>query len=151
MLIWEKFKKNIIDNKLVVSGDKILLAVSGGADSMVMASLFFMLTKILNIELVVVNFNHNLRKESVKEAKIVERYISSLNIECVLKNLNAKVDTNIAEFHDKLQKEMPNIGAIYLLNDDKNLEAVKQKGCFYLTKPFEIENVISLINKILGK
>ncbi|MBR3655332.1 MAG: response regulator [Elusimicrobia bacterium] len=65
--------------------------------------------------------------------------------------INAKVDTNIAEFHDKLQKEMPNIGAIYLLNDDKNLEAVKQKGCFYLTKPFEIENVISLINKILGK
>ena len=90
MLIWEKFKKNIIDNKLVVSGDKILLAVSGGADSMVMASLFSMLTKILNIELVVVNFNHNLRKESVKEAKIVEKYISSLNIECVLKNLNTK-------------------------------------------------------------
>ena len=62
MLIWEKFKKNIIDNKLVSSGDKILLAVSGGADSMVMASLFSMLTKTLNIELVVVNFNHNLRK-----------------------------------------------------------------------------------------
>ncbi len=90
MLIWEKFRKNIIDNKLVVSGDKALLAVSGGADSMVMASLFSMLTKILNIELVVVNFNHNLRKESVKEAKIVEEYISSLNIKCVLKNLNTK-------------------------------------------------------------
>ena len=90
MLIWEKFKKNIIDNKLVVSGDKILLAVSGGADSMVMASLFLMLTKILNIELVVVNFNHNLRKESVKEAKIVKKFISSLNIECVLKTLSTK-------------------------------------------------------------
>lgn len=90
MLIWEKFRKNIIDNKLVVSGDKILLAVSGGADSMVMASLFSMLTKNLNIELVVVNFNHNLRKESVKEAKIVKKYISSLNMECVLKNLNTK-------------------------------------------------------------
>ena len=34
---------------------------------------------------------------------------------------------------------------------DFELEAIKQKGCFYLTKPFEIENVISLINKILGK
>ena len=90
MLIWEKFRKNIIDNKLVVSGDKILLAVSGGADSMVMASLFSMLTKILNIEIVVVNFNHNLRKESVKEAKIVKEFISSLNIECVLKTLNTK-------------------------------------------------------------
>ncbi len=65
--------------------------------------------------------------------------------------INAKIDTNIADFHDKLQQQMPNTGSIYLLNDDKNLEAIKQKGCFYLTKPFEIENVISLINKILGK
>jgi len=90
MLIWEKFKKNILDNKLVVSGDKILLAVSGGADSMVMASLFSMLTKVLNIDLVVVNFNHNLRKESIKEAKIVEKFINSLNIKCVLKSLETK-------------------------------------------------------------
>ncbi len=90
MLIWEKFRKNIFDNKLVVSGDKVLLAVSGGADSMVMASLFSMLTKILNIDLIVVNFNHNLRKESEKEAKIVEKFIKSLNIECILKILNTK-------------------------------------------------------------
>ncbi len=90
MLIWEKFRKNIFDNKLVVSGDKILLAVSGGADSMVMATLFSMLTKFLNIDLVVVNFNHKLRKESAKEAKIVENFIKSLNIECVLKNLDTK-------------------------------------------------------------
>lgn len=90
MLIWEKFRKNIIDNKLVVSGDKVLLAVSGGADSMVMASLFSMLTKVLNIELVVVNFNHNLRKESIKEAKIVEQFVTSLKIQCVLKNLDTK-------------------------------------------------------------
>ena len=65
--------------------------------------------------------------------------------------INVKIDTNIADFHDKLQKQMPNIGSIYILNDDKNLEAVKQKGCFYLTKPFEIESVMKLINKILGK
>jgi DNA-binding NtrC family response regulator len=65
--------------------------------------------------------------------------------------INVKIDTNIADFHDKLQKQLSNIGSVYILNDDKNLEAVKQKGCFYLTKPFEIENVIGLINKILGK
>ena len=70
--------------------DKVLLAVSGGADSMVMVSLFSLLTKVLNIDLVVVNFNHNLRKESVREAKIVKNFIKSLNIECVLKNLDTK-------------------------------------------------------------
>lgn len=65
--------------------------------------------------------------------------------------INAKIDTNIADFHEKLQKEMPNVGAIYILNDDKNLETIKKKGCFYITKPFEIEKIIGLINKILGK
>jgi len=90
LIAWEKFKKNIFENKLVVSGDKILLAVSGGADSMVMTSLFCMLKKIIDIELVVVNFNHKLRKASVKEAVIVKNFASDLKIECILKELNTK-------------------------------------------------------------
>ena len=90
MIIWEKFKKNIFDNNLVASGDKVLLAVSGGADSMVMTSLFSILMRSLNIETLVVNFNHNLRKESKKEAKIVKNFADSLNIECILKDLNTK-------------------------------------------------------------
>ncbi|MCR4662400.1 MAG: tRNA lysidine(34) synthetase TilS [Endomicrobiaceae bacterium] len=122
MLIWEKFRRNIIDNKLVVSGDKILLAVSGGADSMVMASLFSMLTKVLNIELVAVNFNHNLRKESLKEAEIVEKYISSLNMECVLKDLNtteyaAKNNISVETAGRQLRYlEMENIAKKYKCN-----------------------------------
>ncbi|MDD5101731.1 MAG: response regulator [Endomicrobiaceae bacterium] len=62
--------------------------------------------------------------------------------------INAKIETNISDFHDKLHSLMPNIGAIYILQDDANVEALKKKGCFYLTKPFEIEDIISLINKI---
>ena len=65
--------------------------------------------------------------------------------------INVKIETNIVDFHEQLQQKMPNIGAIYILNDDKNLETLKTKGCIYLTKPFEIDNVINLINKILGK
>ena len=65
--------------------------------------------------------------------------------------INVKIETNIVDFHEQLQKKIPNIGAIYILNDDQNLDAVKTKGCFYLTKPFEIDSVIKLINKILGK
>ena len=36
----EEFKKFISENNLLNSGDKVLLAVSGGIDSMVMAHLF---------------------------------------------------------------------------------------------------------------
>ncbi|MEA5000920.1 MAG: tRNA lysidine(34) synthetase TilS [Endomicrobiaceae bacterium] len=99
MLIWEKFKKNIIENKIAVSGDKILLAVSGGADSVTMAHLFLRLKKILNIELVIVNFNHSLRKESAAEAKVVENFAKKNKIDFVLKTLQTKkyaVENNIS-------------------------------------------------------
>ena len=64
---------------------------------------------------------------------------------------NIKIETNIAEFHDKLHEKMPGVGSIYILNDETNLDTVKQKGCLYITKPFEMEKVISLIDKILEK
>jgi tRNA(Ile)-lysidine synthase TilS/MesJ len=38
--LWSKFVKAIIDFKLVEEGDKILVAVSGGKDSLLMAKLF---------------------------------------------------------------------------------------------------------------
>ncbi len=90
MIIWEKFRRNIIDNKLVISGDKVLLAVSGGPDSMAMANLFYRLRKTLNIELVIVNFNHNLRKESVKESRIVKKLAQEYNIDFILKDIQTK-------------------------------------------------------------
>ena len=65
--------------------------------------------------------------------------------------VNTTIEQNIAEFHDKMQNEKPNVGAIYILSDDANFETLKKKGCFYLTKPFEIKKVIDLINTILGK
>ena len=64
---------------------------------------------------------------------------------------NVKIDTNIVDFHNKLQEKMPKIGTIFILNDDVNFTSIKQKGCFYLNKPFEIDDVIDLINKITGK
>lgn len=90
MLIWDRFRKNIIDNKLVVSGDKVLLAVSGGADSIVMAHLFYRLTKVLLIDTVIVNFNHCLRKESIKEAKLVETFAKEHKMDFVLKTFDTK-------------------------------------------------------------
>lgn len=65
--------------------------------------------------------------------------------------INAKIETNIVDFHSKLQAKMPDTGTIFILNDDVDFVSVKQKGCFYLNKPFEINDVIDLINKIIGK
>ena len=65
--------------------------------------------------------------------------------------IDAKIETNIFDVQEKIRKDFHDIGTIYILNDDKDLQALKQKGYFHITKPFEIETVINLINKILGK
>ncbi|GAB1401307.1 hypothetical protein MASR1M68_02180 [Elusimicrobiota bacterium] len=90
MLIWQTFKYHITENKLVENGDRILLAVSGGPDSVVMADLFYRLRKTLDIEIIIVNFNHNLRKESERETKLVEQFSKSHNTKFISKNLNTK-------------------------------------------------------------
>lgn len=90
MKAWDIFYRNIVRNNFVKSKDRIVLAVSGGMDSMCMLHLFWRLTKKINIYLVVVNFNHNLRKESIKEAKIVKDFANKLGIDCVLETLDVK-------------------------------------------------------------
>ena len=48
----QKFKKFIADNNLIKPGDRILLAVSGGIDSMVMTHLFHAV-RIMRSELLI--------------------------------------------------------------------------------------------------
>lgn len=65
--------------------------------------------------------------------------------------INADIESDITNFHDNLQKRMPDIGAVYILPNEIDDKIIKQKGCFYLHKPFEIENVIELMNKLREK
>jgi tRNA(Ile)-lysidine synthase len=73
----EEFKKYISDNSLIEPGNRILLAVSGGIDSMVMAHLFH----ILDYEIGIAHCNFSLRAmESDKDEEMVRQYASELNI-----------------------------------------------------------------------
>ncbi|MCA6070794.1 MAG: tRNA lysidine(34) synthetase TilS [Endomicrobium sp.] len=90
MKVWDIFYRNIVRNNFIKSKDRIVLAVSGGMDSVCMLHLFWRLAKKINIYLLVVNFDHNLRKESVKEAKIVKDFADKLGIDCILETLNVK-------------------------------------------------------------
>ncbi|MDR3256371.1 MAG: tRNA lysidine(34) synthetase TilS [Endomicrobium sp.] len=90
MKAWDIFYKNISQNNFIKTKDKIVLAVSGGIDSICMLHLFWRLAKKINIKLLVVNFNHNLREESIKEAKTVKDLSSKLEIECFLKKINVR-------------------------------------------------------------
>ncbi|GHT52155.1 hypothetical protein AGMMS49990_08060 [Endomicrobiia bacterium] len=90
MKAWDIFYNNISRNGFVKSKDKIILAVSGGQDSICMLHLFWRLAKKISIELLVVNFNHKLRKESKKEAKIVKDLSDKLGVGCIFETIDVK-------------------------------------------------------------
>lgn len=74
----QKFKKFIADNNLVKPGDRILLAVSGGIDSMVMIHLFRQLDNKVGIA----HCNFSLRgMESDKDEEMVSIFASEHNID----------------------------------------------------------------------
>jgi tRNA(Ile)-lysidine synthase len=73
-----EFKKFISDNNLITPGDKILLAVSGGIDSMVMTYLFHQ----LGYKFGIAHCNFSLRaRESDKDEELVRQYASENNIQ----------------------------------------------------------------------
>ena len=72
-----EFKKFISDNNLIKPGDKILLAVSGGIDSMVMTHLFYQ----QGYKTGIAHCNFSLRAgESDKDEEMVRQYASEHNI-----------------------------------------------------------------------
>jgi tRNA(Ile)-lysidine synthase len=72
-----EFKKFISENNLVKTGDKILLAVSGGIDSMVMANLFYQLDYNVGIA----HCNFSLRgTESDNDEELVRQFATDCNI-----------------------------------------------------------------------
>ncbi|MDR3244086.1 MAG: tRNA lysidine(34) synthetase TilS [Elusimicrobiota bacterium] len=84
------FNKNIIENNLVQNGDKVIIAVSGGADSVSLLHLFWMLSKKIKISLMIAHFDHSLRKESEKEKKLVQLLSERFNIKMLFKKLPVK-------------------------------------------------------------
>jgi tRNA(Ile)-lysidine synthase len=73
----EEFRQFIKDNKLVGKSDRILLAVSGGIDSMVMAHLFLSISARISIA----HCNFNLRgTESIDDEAFIKRFASENKI-----------------------------------------------------------------------
>lgn len=73
----DKFTRFISENSIIKPGDKILLAVSGGIDSMVMARLFL----DLNNKIGIAHCNFSLREgESDKDQELVHNYALEHNI-----------------------------------------------------------------------
>lgn len=79
----EKVLAFIKKEQLVNRGDRLLIACSGGVDSMALLHFFDQYKELLHIELYVVHVDHMLRKEqSAEDRKFVEDFCISRHIPC---------------------------------------------------------------------
>ncbi|MDD9272054.1 tRNA lysidine(34) synthetase TilS [Paenibacillus sp. GCM10023248] len=76
-------RQRIIEEKLAVSGDVVVVAVSGGPDSVALLHVLFALAKEFDWKLVVAHVNHQFRgAESDAEAAFVARLAERLGLPC---------------------------------------------------------------------
>ena len=90
-----KVLSTILEYKMINEGDRIIVAVSGGADSVCLLRILYALRKHLNIRLLVAHFNHRLRpKEDEKETEFVAELSKKLNLALI-----CDVSKKIMELH----------------------------------------------------
>ena len=83
-LFYENLKKSNIINK----GDKLLLAVSGGADSMYLFYNFMDLKEDWNLDIVVCHLNHGIRETAKRDEDFVKKVCSDYEVICFTKTVN---------------------------------------------------------------
>lgn len=82
-----RFREFIQKNKLISPKDKIIVAVSGGVDSIVLLDLLNELKNQLKLELIVAHFNHKLRgEESDEDENFVKAFASQSGLECYVRS-----------------------------------------------------------------
>ena len=83
-MLEESVKNTIKKYNLIEKGDRIVLGVSGGPDSISMLNILYKLSKEMNFEIFCAHVNHGLREN----AKIDEAFVKSF---CEEKNIDFHV------------------------------------------------------------
>jgi tRNA(Ile)-lysidine synthase len=92
----ESLHNFILENKIVREGEKIVVAVSGGIDSMVLFNSLTNLKNQLNISLVIAHFNHQLRgKESDEDEDFIRKYAREHGVDCYVERANTSLTAEL--------------------------------------------------------
>lgn len=86
-----KVKAFVIENKLIQNGDRVLVALSGGPDSVCLLNILYELKKDFNIEIAAAHVNHMLRGE---EAFKDEEYARNICRDLDIKFFSKSIDIN---------------------------------------------------------
>ncbi|TMV44291.1 tRNA lysidine(34) synthetase TilS [Paenibacillus mesophilus] len=83
MELLKKVESAIRNEQLAEAGDRIVVAVSGGPDSMALLHVLFLLSRDFRFQLIVSHVNHGFRvEESEREAETVAAYAAELGVPC---------------------------------------------------------------------
>ena len=86
----QKVIETIRKYNLIEDGDKIVLGVSGGPDSISMLNILKEIKdeQIIKFEIYVAHINHMIREEAIDDEKYVENYCNKNNIKCHIKRID---------------------------------------------------------------
>lgn len=84
----KKVLNTIKEYKLIQTGDKIVVGVSGGPDSICLLNVLNNLKKYLEIDIFVAHINHMIRKEADEETKYVQDFCKKIGVDCFIKRAN---------------------------------------------------------------
>lgn len=90
-MLLEKVKDTIVKYGMLKRGDGVLVALSGGADSVALLHLLLGMKDDYSLRMFVAHLNHKLRgKESVGDVRWVKKLCKSLNIPCRIGELEVR-------------------------------------------------------------
>ena len=93
-MLKEEVLNTIKKYNLIKNGDKIVIGVSGGPDSICLLHVLNNLKKELNFEIYVAHINHMIRKEADEETEYVKKICEDLGIECYIKRIDVQKIAN---------------------------------------------------------
>jgi len=86
----EQVLNTINKYELIAKGDRIVVGVSGGPDSICLLHVLNLLKEKLEIELFVAHVNHMIRKEADEETEYVKDFCKKFRVECFIKKVDVE-------------------------------------------------------------
>jgi tRNA(Ile)-lysidine synthase len=103
-MLFQAFKRFVADNGLLSEGERAVVAVSGGIDSMVMLHLLARLSKTMKLDLIVAHANHGLRgKESDGDEEFVRGAAEGLGLALFTRRLKPQEGENVQDAARRLR------------------------------------------------
>jgi tRNA(Ile)-lysidine synthase len=100
--IIKKVENTISKYRMVGRGDRVIVAISGGADSVCLLDVLHSLKEVLGIELVVAHFDHGLRpNEDEYETDFVKSLAASFNCDFVTKKAGPAIEPGTASLEER--------------------------------------------------